>query len=111
MPSIRRRRYARSASEGPQARAPELRAPGGKLTFNSQLRTVLRDARVLARYDAIQYVNIFENRGDDSSSWSVTLDVKGQLRDIRIGTFRIDADASIMAACVGDIVGKRVRKL
>ena len=84
---------------------------GERLVFDRQAQTVSRQGRVLARYDAIQCVGIYVKRGSETGmDWKVGLEI-GFMRNIGIGSFETGVDASIVAAKISAIIGKKVQTL
>lgn len=86
------------------------RSGGREVVADQRLRAVLSNGRVLARFDAIQSVDILQHhRGNDTPEiWSVNLGMGGRPR-VRVGRCNDATDASILAAHLGTLTGKKVR--
>jgi hypothetical protein len=79
---------------------------------SKRYRTVKSGTHVLARFEAIETIDVRYHRGNDEPDyWSVTLNVKGSFFPVTIGHAREDVDASIVAARISTFTGKRVRAL
>lgn len=87
------------------------RSGGREVVADQRLRAVLSNGRVLARFDAIQSVDIQHHRGNDTpEAWSVNLGLGGRSR-VRVGRCSDATDASILAAHLGTLTGKKVQAL
>ena len=77
---------------------------------SKRYRTVKSGTRVLARFDAIETIDVAHLYGDDEPEyWSVRLNVKGSFLPVIIGHTLNDVDASIVAARISTFTGKKVR--
>ena len=79
---------------------------------SKRYRTVKSGTRVLARFDAIETIDVAHLYGDDEPEyWSVRLNVQGSFLPVIIGHTLNDVDASIVAARISTFTGKKVRSL
>lgn len=77
---------------------------------SKRYRTVKSGTRVLARFDAIETIDVAHLYDDDEPEyWSVRLNVKGSFLPVIIGHTLNDVDASIVAARISTLTGKKVR--
>ncbi len=76
---------------------------------DQRLRAVMSNGRVLARFDAIQSIDIRRmQRGDAPEVWDVSLALGGRSR-VRVACSTDATDASILAARLSTITGKKVQ--
>lgn len=88
----------------------ELSWQGKPFVFDRRANTILRAGRVVAGYDAVRSIEIVERKDKDSrrgSTWSVILEI-GFPRNVVVGITRDQTDASVAAAHVATVTGKRV---
>jgi hypothetical protein len=83
---------------------------GGRETVADQrLRAVMSNGRVLARFDAIESIDIRRTqRGDAPEMWDVSLHLAARSR-VRVARSTDATDASILAAHLSTITGKKVQ--
>lgn len=84
------------------------------LTFHKRYRTVKAGTDVLAQFDAIDTIDVVHHRADDGDRpehWWVRLNLRGTFSSVSVGVTIDDADASIVAARISRVTGKRVRAL
>lgn len=90
-----------------------LNGNGRQIVFNKRFGTVKSGTKVLARFDAIQTIDVTHHGpGDDRpESWSVRLNLKGWFASVAIGDTHDDVSASIVAARISRCTDKKVRSL
>jgi hypothetical protein len=80
--------------------------------ISKRYRTVKSGTRVLARFEAIETIDVRHHPSiDEPEYWSVRLNVKGSFFPVTIGHTCGDVDASIVAARISTFTGKKVRSL
>jgi len=75
---------------------------------SKRYRAVKSGTHVLARFDAIESIDIAHHCSDDDEYWSVRLNVKDSFLPVIIGHTLNDVDASIVAARISTFTGKKV---
>jgi len=84
---------------------------GRPFLFDRSSRTISRAGRIVATYDAVRSIGISEHRDEGQAmSWSVFLEI-GFLRNVTVGSTEDQTDASIAAAHLATVTGKKVRVL
>jgi hypothetical protein len=87
---------------------------GGKqIVVNKRYRSVKTGAKVLALFDKIRFIDITYHEAIDYGevdTWTVTLNLNWR-SSVKIGRTEDEADASIVAARLGTMTGKKVRAL
>jgi hypothetical protein len=85
-----------------------LRSMGREVVVNKRHQTVKSEDKVLARFDAIQAIEIARERSDDSpDTWKVSLYISWFSR-VQIGRTSEATEASIVGARLSTITGKKV---
>ena len=81
--------------------------------INKRLSTVMSRNRVLARFDAIETIDIVHHYSSEGSreNWAIRLNLKGWFSSVYIGITYDAVDASIVAARISAWTGKNVRSL
>jgi len=75
--------------------------------INKRHRTVKTGTELLARFDEIKFIDITRHLNDNGSdSWSVSLSLSW-FSSVNIGRTTDDTNASIVAARIGTITGKK----
>jgi len=77
--------------------------------ISKRYRTVKSGTHLLARFDAIETIDIAHHCSDDDDYWSVRLNVKGSFFPVTVGHTRDEVDASIVAARISTFTGRKVR--
>lgn len=90
-----------------------LKSGSKQLIVDKRLRAVKSGAQILTLFDTIETIDLKHHRNgaDDPETWSVSLNLKGRLSSISIGSTRDDVEASIVAARISTFMGKKVRSL
>jgi hypothetical protein len=90
-----------------------LQSGSRRLVFNKRYRSVKDGTKLLAQFDAIESIDLCHRPDSDGAPecWSVSLNLKGWFSSVYIGVTCDDVDASIIAARIGTMTGKRVRSL
>ena len=90
----------------------ELRWIGAPHVFDTRLRTVSRNGRVVLRFDVIRSIDIQRFTNDDCSGlWRICLKTGGVLPGECLGQTLDEVDASTVAARVAGLTGRPVRAL
>lgn len=86
-----------------------LQTGGQSLVIDGRQHTVSLNGRVVARFDEVKFVHIRQSsaNADHPPEWFVVMHV-GLFRNIHVGRTRDDAQASIVAARIATVMGKRV---
>ncbi len=85
-----------------------LRSLGRELVANKRFGTVKTEERILARFDAIQWIEVARERNDDApETWKVSLCVSWLSR-VQIGRTNDALEASLVGARLSTITGKKV---
>src|SRR5438046_7961027 len=85
-----------------------LRSLGRELVANKRFRTVKSEERILARFDAIQWIEVARERSDDDpETWKVSLYISWLSR-VQIGRTNDALEASLVGARLSTISGKKV---
>jgi hypothetical protein len=88
-----------------------IRSPYGLFEFDRQERSVRRDAAEVTGFDAVQSVDIGAFPGGRGErSWSITL-YRGVLDRITVARTYDDGEASVLAARISRMLGRKVISL
>jgi hypothetical protein len=84
---------------------------GHPFIFDRSSRTICRAGKVVAKYEVVRSIGISEHRDEGRTvCWSVFLEI-GLFRNVAVGKTGDQTDASIAAAHLATVTGKRVRVL
>jgi hypothetical protein len=85
-----------------------LNSMGREIVVNGRYRTVKSGEKVLARFDAIQSIEVARQTSDDGTdTWKVSLYISWLSR-VHIGRTSDAAEASIVGARLSTITGKKI---
>ncbi len=85
-----------------------IRSNGAQLVADRRRRAFTRSERVVARFDDIESIDVKHRSNDDGpSTWTVSLHMSWFSR-VHVGSTSDDAEASIVAARIATITGKKV---
>ena len=85
-----------------------LRSLGREVVANKRFGTVKSEERVLARFDAIRWIEVARERNDDApETWKVSLYISWLSR-VQIGRTNDALEASVAGARLSTITGKKV---
>jgi len=86
------------------------RSRGRETVADQRLSAVMRNGRVMARFASIQSIDIQRDGGDRSERWNVSLHMGGRSR-LHLASSSDATDASILAAHLSTLTGKKVQAL
>jgi hypothetical protein len=86
------------------------RSRGRETVADQRLSAVMRNGRVMARFASIQSIDIQRDGGDRAERWNVSLHMGGRAR-LHLASSSDATDASILAAHLSTLTGKKVQAL